>query len=81
MAGLLPSASGLAAQDASGGSSVPCTVRLGWRIADVDRRFGLTPSEARAAMMDAARLWETAVGRRLFPEDPGQGIPVAFEYE
>jgi len=66
--------------DLDGGSD-PCREPLPWRIADLDERFGLTPEEARAAVEQAARVWESAAGRTLFLHDPDRGFPVRFEYD
>lgn len=68
-------------QQASLGSVVPCAVPLRWRLAGVDPRFEIDPSEAREAVLEAARLWEDAMGRRLFRHDPSGGFPVTFEFD
>lgn len=62
------------------GSAAPCAVPLAWRIARVDPQFGLSPGEARGAVEKAARLWEDAVGRKLFVNDVADGFPVRFVY-
>jgi hypothetical protein len=63
------------------GSATPCQVPLGWRIARLDEEFGLGTAAAEAAIREAAGLWETAVGRPLFPHDPDAGMPVRFIYD
>jgi hypothetical protein len=63
------------------GSFEPCAVPLAWRIARVDPRFGLGAEDARAAVEQAAKLWEEAVGRDLFIEDPSTGMPIRFTYD
>lgn len=63
------------------GSVAACSIPLGWRLARMDPRFGLTAPEAAGAVADAARLWEDAVGRPLFLEDPAGGFPVRFLYD
>ena len=68
-------------QQRTGGSAVPCAVPLSWRIEAVDDRFGLTPADARSALQNAAALWEDAVGRSLFAEDPAAGFLVRFVYD
>ena len=68
-------------QEPEVGSAVPCAVPLTWRIARVDDGFGLSTAEARAALQQAANLWEEAVGRRLFPNDPIGGFPIRFVYD
>jgi len=52
-----------------GGSAIPCAVPVAWRIARVDETFGLSRSEARAALTQAALLWEEAVGTGLFSNE------------
>ena len=52
-----------------GGSAIPCAVPLGWRIVRVDETFGLSRGEARAALTQAALLWEEAVGTGLFSNE------------
>ena len=68
-------------QEPEVGSAVPCAVPLTWRIARVDDGFGLSTAEARAALQKAANLWEEALGRRLFPNDPIGGFPIRFVYD
>ena len=68
-------------QEKAGGSAVPCATPLPWRIATIDDRFALSPAQARAAVQQAAELWERAVGRRLFSDDPAAGFPIRFEYD
>lgn len=64
-----------------GGSAAPCAVPLRWRIAGVDDRFGLTPAQARAAVLDAVRMWEDAMHRALFSQDTTAGFPIRFVYD
>lgn len=63
------------------GSQVPCAVPLPWRLEAVDPRFGMDVDEAREAVRDAGRLWEEAVGRRVFLEDRREGMPIRFVYD
>jgi len=63
------------------GSAVPCAVPLAWRIARVDESFGLSRAEARAALKQAARLWEEAVGPGLFSNESDGGLAVRFVYD
>lgn len=69
----------------AGGSAVPCAVPMRWRIAAVDPRLSLTPSEARAATAEAIALWERATGRSLFlldslevSSDASEAYPIRF---
>ena len=66
---------------ARGGSAQPCMVPLGWRIGEIDPRFGLGSLEAERAMVEASSYWEAAAGRTLFRHDPGQGLPVRFVFD
>lgn len=59
-----------------GGSAIPCEVPLGWRIARVDEAFDRSRAEARAALTQAALLWEEAVGTGLFSNEQDGGLPV-----
>jgi hypothetical protein len=76
--------SGLAAappQSRTGGSEVPCAVPLTWRLARVDRDFGLDEARATAALRQAAAMWEERAGRALFREDPANGFPIRLVYD
>ena len=64
-----------------GGSVVPCAVPLGWRIARVDEPFELSPAEARAALDEAATLWEDAVGLGLFSNESEGALAIRFVYD
>lgn len=68
------------AQEASGGSSVPCAIPLGWRLTDIDPRFGLSADAADAALRAAFRIWESAAGSTLF-EVAESGHPVSFVFD
>ncbi len=68
-------------REQTGGSAVPCAVPLGWRIARVDESFELSRAEARAALDQAATLWEDAVGRGLFSNESDGALPVRFVYD
>ncbi len=68
-------------QEQTGGSAVPCAVPLSWRIVRVDESFGLSRVEARAALREAARLWEEAVGPGLFSNESDGGLAVRFVYD
>lgn len=54
---------------------------IGWRIGQIDPRFGLTEDEVRNAVERAVALWEGAAGRDLFVHDPVRGIPINLEYD
>ncbi|TVR66409.1 MAG: hypothetical protein EA422_02200 [Gemmatimonadales bacterium] len=59
----------------------PCTEPLGWRVAEVDPRFGLDAAEAEAAVQAAARLWNEAAGQELFVHDPDDGFDIVFHWD
>jgi len=59
----------------------PCTEPLGWRVAEIDPRFGLAPAEAEAAVQAAARLWNEAAGQELFVHDPDDGFDIVFHWD
>ncbi len=59
----------------------PCVEPLGWRLGRVDDRFGLAHDELKAAVVQAASLWEEAAGRRLFTFDSIGGFPVHLVYD
>ncbi|MSR36230.1 MAG: matrixin family metalloprotease [Gemmatimonadetes bacterium] len=63
------------------GSAVPCAAPLGWRIADIDPRFGLSAASATAAVQRAAAAWEQATGRALFVPDSAGALPIRFVYD
>ena len=68
-------------REQTGGSTVPCAVPLGWRIARVDESFELSRAEARAALDKAATLWEDAVGPGLFSNESDGALPIRFVYD
>lgn len=54
---------------------------IGWRIGEIDPRFGLSEAEVRDAVEKAVALWEGAVEGDLFVYDPAQGIPINLKYD
>ena len=68
-------------REQTGGSAVPCALPLGWHIARVDESFELSRAEARAALDQAAALWEDAVGLSLFSNEADGVLPVRFVYD
>ena len=69
------------ADEGHAASALPCGIPLGWRIARLDNGFGLARGEARAAIERAARLWEVAVGQRIFVHDEEARLLIAFVYD
>ena len=68
-------------QERTGGSAIPCAVPLAWRIARVDESFGLSYQDARAALNQAATLWEEAVGATLFSNESDGELSVRLVYD
>jgi hypothetical protein len=58
-----------------------CDTPIPWRIGTVDPRFGLEEWQLRNAVAEAASLWESAAGRRLFVEKPHGGMPIDLVYD
>ncbi|MEQ1855061.1 MAG: matrixin family metalloprotease [Longimicrobiales bacterium] len=54
---------------------------LTWRVARIDREFGLDANRATAIIREAGGLWEGASGQPLFLHDPDQGFPVRLIYD
>jgi len=78
--------SGVSAQTTSGGlghggSEVPCAVPLSWRVARVDREFGIAEERVTAVIREAAALWERAAGRPILPHDPAGGFPIRLVFD
>jgi len=68
-------------QERTGGSAIPCAVPLVWRVARVDELFGLSHAEVRAALDQAATLWEEAVGTDLFSNGSDGNLSVRLVYD
>ena len=69
------------AQERTEGSALPCAVPLAWRIARVDEEFGISRDQARAAVQEAAWVWERAAGQPLFRHDSIDGFPIRIVYD
>ena len=69
------------ADEGHAASALPCGIPVRWSIARLDDGFGLARGEARAAIERAARLWEVAVGRRIFVRDEEARLLIAFVYD
>jgi len=54
---------------------------LKWRMGAIDPRFGLDAGEAKQAVEQAIRLWESAAGTRLFAYDDSSGFPINLVYD
>jgi hypothetical protein len=79
--GVAEAEAAVATQERTGGSEVPCAVPLAWRVARVDPEFRLSERDAEAAVQEAARIWETGLGRELFRLDRDGGFPVRLVYD
>jgi len=62
-------------------TSATCPAPLAYSIGALDERFGLSREEALAAVAEAKRLWEEAVGRELFVHDPSAAFVVNFIFD
>ena len=68
-------------RERTGGATTPCAVPIGWRIARVDESFGLSYEEARAALNQAATLWEEVMGPGLFLNESDGELSVRLVYD
>ncbi|KPV41875.1 hypothetical protein AN478_00275 [Thiohalorhabdus denitrificans] len=57
-----------------------CNVPIAYAVGEVDKRFDRSRAEFRAAVRDAARLWEEAAGRKLFEHRPGADFRINLAY-
>lgn len=58
-----------------------CPVPVQYRIGTIDEGFAITESEAKAALLDAEAVWETAIGRNLFVYDDEASFTVNFVFD
>lgn len=72
---------GIGALYAFESARVPCRTALVYSIGRFDERFGLTRSEFQAALAQAEKPWEDALGRDLFHYDPGAIFPVNLIFD
>lgn len=72
--------SGPEIQEAAEASSLPCRVPLAWRVARVDREFGVSPEDVQRTVRRAAARWEEAVEADLFVHRPDIGFPIRLVY-
>ena len=61
--------------------NAPCARPVAYRLADIDRRFGLTTDEAREALRQAEAVWRRGVDRDLFTESPAARLTVSFVFD
>lgn len=52
----------------------PCTQTITYRIGELDDGFPVSRGQFVSAVSDAAALWDKAVGRVVFAEDPVHGV-------
>lgn len=67
-------------QEATEASSVPCRVPVAWRLARVDREFGVSPENVQRTVRRAVSRWEEAVEADLFVHRPDIGFPIRLVY-
>jgi len=70
-----------AVQETAEGSVLPCDVPLVWRVTRVDEEFGFSAAEARAAVQEAAWVWEQASSTPLFRHDSIEGFPIRLVFD
>lgn len=58
-----------------------CKVPIEWRIGELDERFGLSESDARTYVEEAASLWEDATDRNLFTYNEDSDFVINFIYD
>lgn len=58
-----------------------CEVPFGYRIGDVDSRFGLAPDALQSVLKKAENVWETASGKDLLEYSPGAAFPIDFVFD
>jgi len=58
-----------------------CSSPLTYRIGSVDPRFGVTEAELKAALNEAAAVWNTAAGKTLITYSLEGEIPVSLAYD
>lgn len=62
-------------------AAAACVAPLGYRISDIDSRFGLDEAQVRAAVADAEAVWESAIGRDLFRHDPAAPLTISLVFD
>lgn len=60
---------------------IPCQRVIPYGIGQFDSRFGITPDEFRAAIAEAERPWERALGREVFQYQSGALFPVNLVFD
>lgn len=58
-----------------------CPIPIQYRLGTLDESFGLSESEARAAIAEAESLWEDATGLNLFTYDGAGNLPINFVFD
>ena len=64
-----------------GQSHIPCTQPLGYRLGQVDERFGLSPRALHDAIRQAEQVWEAALGKNLFEYDPTARLAINLVFD
>lgn len=59
----------------------PCQKPITYRIAGIDERFALSSSELKELARRAAAVWNQAMGRELFREDPHGSVAIRMIYD
>lgn len=58
-----------------------CRIPLTFHLGDVDERFALDRSQARAALADAVAMWESVTSDAIFKRRPGVGMPISLVFD
>lgn len=58
-----------------------CVVPFTYRLGTFDPRFNITEAQAKAILVDAETVWESAAGRELFRYDDASDFPINFIFD
>ncbi|HYE23269.1 MAG TPA: matrixin family metalloprotease [Candidatus Paceibacterota bacterium] len=58
-----------------------CSTPLTYRIGSVDERFGVSETELRAVLREAALVWNTAAGKTIIAYSEDGDVPVSLAYD
>ncbi|AHE99875.1 matrixin family metalloprotease [Thioalkalivibrio paradoxus] len=64
-----------------GFSAAACQLPVTYRIGEIDPRFGVSGTELRETLDDAAAIWEAATPRTLFRADPLGSLTIDLQYD
>lgn len=61
--------------------TAPCAEPIVYSVATIDERFGVSESEMRSVLKEAAMLWNTAAGKTVLIEGEDATLPVSLMYD